>query len=507
MKNDTKGGITLVSMCALLIFVSAFAPLLVTGEEGMFGEHVMIDYHPMPEALEALISDDVVRVNETGDEITFEPVGAEPRVGVVIYAGALVDQRSYAPTARRIAEEGYFVATIEIPVRFGVPIPRPVLVGNVIEAYPHIEFWSVGGHSLGGVTSGMYFNGGDAEGLFFWASYPSGDLSDLEGEFMSIYGDRDGLIEVDVIEDSKEDLPDHAEFVLIEGGNHAQFGYYGPQDGDLDANITREEQQDQIVDATLRHLERIGKNLLTVDVDGEGEVDPGVGEHLVWRNEEVILTATSHQGWEFSHWSGDIQGSEHEVVVVMEQDMEVTANFREIEQSIMELPLEADPASGGWNLVSFNLDVGDTEPESILHHPEHGIEGSYDRVMYYDAEMGVWSSHVPGRDEHFNNLGYWDRTMGVWVRVTEDTVLTVEGKEPGETDMTLYPGWNLVGIPSSTSGNHHVPYEVTIVGHFDASQEHNIAYTHEVDTFVFHPGRGYWLYLDAQEPAIWTLVY
>ena len=31
----------------------------------------------------------------------------------------------------------------------------------------------------------------------------------------------------------------------IQGGNHAQFGNYGPQKGDLPATITAEEQQEQ----------------------------------------------------------------------------------------------------------------------------------------------------------------------------------------------------------------------------------------------------------------------
>ena len=37
--------------------------------------------------------------------------------------------------------------------------------------------------------------------------------------------------------------------VEIEGGNHAQFGNYGPQKGDLPATISAEEQQAQAVEA------------------------------------------------------------------------------------------------------------------------------------------------------------------------------------------------------------------------------------------------------------------
>jgi hypothetical protein len=43
--------------------------------------------------------------------------------------------------------------------------------------------------------------------------------------------------------------------VVIEGGNHAQFGNYGKQKGDPDATISREEQQDKAVEAIKEFLE------------------------------------------------------------------------------------------------------------------------------------------------------------------------------------------------------------------------------------------------------------
>ena len=47
-----------------------------------------------------------------------------------------------------------------------------------------------------------------------------------------------------------EDEIDYTENVVeIEGGNHAQFGNYGPQKGDLPAAISAAEQQAQAVEA------------------------------------------------------------------------------------------------------------------------------------------------------------------------------------------------------------------------------------------------------------------
>jgi hypothetical protein len=44
-------------------------------------------------------------------------------------------------------------------------------------------------------------------------------------------------------------------WVEIVGGNHAQFGWYGDQQGDNPATISREEQQAQTVAATVALLE------------------------------------------------------------------------------------------------------------------------------------------------------------------------------------------------------------------------------------------------------------
>jgi len=37
------------------------------------------------------------------------------------------------------------------------------------------------------------------------------------------------------------------QWVAIDGGDHAQFGWYGPQDGDQPATISREAQQAQVL--------------------------------------------------------------------------------------------------------------------------------------------------------------------------------------------------------------------------------------------------------------------
>ncbi len=246
---------------------------------------------------------------------------------------------------------------------------------------------------------------------------------------------------------------------------------------------------------------------LTINVEGEGTTDPVEGVHYYDYEEEVNVTAYPAVGWVFSHWSGDVESTEDQISVVMDENKTITAHFVEVLIPTMDIHLYAGGQAGGWNLVSFYLELDDTSLISILEHDDLGISGLYDRLMYYDASTGEWKTYVPDRPDHYNNLDQWDHTMGIWIRVTVDCTLTVQGETPVTTDITLYPGWNMVGLPSSESGNHGLPIEVTKLGYFESSEEYNIVYTDVVTTFIFHPGQGYWVYNSANEPVIWNVEY
>jgi hypothetical protein len=42
---------------------------------------------------------------------------------------------------------------------------------------------------------------------------------------------------------------------------------------------------------------------------------------------EVTMTATPDSGWIFSHWTGDVTGTENPITITMTSDMEVVAHF------------------------------------------------------------------------------------------------------------------------------------------------------------------------------------
>ncbi|MFO7792017.1 MAG: hypothetical protein R6W73_03430 [Candidatus Saliniplasma sp.] len=245
---------------------------------------------------------------------------------------------------------------------------------------------------------------------------------------------------------------------------------------------------------------------LSINIEGEGDVikDPDLEKYE--EGTEVTLTVDSDEQWYFSEWVGDYESEDEEIMIEMNEDKGITAVFKEYYKT-MDIDLSEDADADGWNFVSVNLNPDDTNLESILESENYGISGSYDRVMYYDAKVGEWLSYIPGRPEHFNNLETWDHTMGVWIQMNADDTLTIEGTEPTSTDITLQPGWNMVGLPSSTTGNHDIPAEVSHIGYFDASVDNNLAYDHDPANFTFSPSQGYWIYNGSNQTVTWTIEY
>jgi pimeloyl-ACP methyl ester carboxylesterase len=210
----------------------------------------------MPETLAAMETDSAVRV-ETDPWLTFWPQDRAPASGVIIYPGGRVDPRSYAPTARALAEKGYLAVITPMPLNLAVFDSDAA--ADVVAAYPEIETWIVGGHSLGGTMAAGYAeaNTDVVDGLMLWASYPADNTLATQNKLavLSIYATNDGLSTTEDIEASHANLPVDTRWVEIAGGNHAQFGWYGEQPGDGQATISRLEQQEQIMTATAELLE------------------------------------------------------------------------------------------------------------------------------------------------------------------------------------------------------------------------------------------------------------
>jgi len=187
--------------------------------------------------------------------------GDEEKPLVVFYPGALVDAESYSLWAAGLAEKGYPVAIVKMPFNMAV------LAGNraeeVLKEIPHSSY-VIGGHSLGGVMASRFAanqlteNDNELKGVFFFASYPDekGSLADQSIAVLSLSGSQDQVVNQENWQAARSLLPETTTFETIEGGNHAGFGSYGEQKGDLSSEINdQQEQLQQILIEWLNELD------------------------------------------------------------------------------------------------------------------------------------------------------------------------------------------------------------------------------------------------------------
>lgn len=239
------------------ILIGVVALLLISA--GGFLVWATTPAQPEAQALESLRSDEIIRFERINNWLVFSPVDNASTTGLIFYPGGRVDYRAYASHAREIAAGGFTVVVVPMPLNLAVlGINR---ADEVIKALPEIERWAIGGHSLGGAMAAEFFkaNPTQVDGLVLWASYPASntDLSSSSRSVLSVFASNDGLATLEDIADSRGRLPANTTFVEITGGNHAGFGWYGDQNGDGVATLSKGEQQDQIVQATVAFLQNL----------------------------------------------------------------------------------------------------------------------------------------------------------------------------------------------------------------------------------------------------------
>jgi len=213
---------------------------------------------PLPEAIEALESNNLVEITQD-PWLTFSPVKDSSSIGLIFYTGGRVDPRAYAPLLRAIASEGYLVVVPEMPINMAGFYPN--VADKIISYHPEIELWVISGHSVGGTMAAQYTdkNPDIIKALAIWASYPANwsDISDNEIPVLSIYGSREVTVTDTSVSERAHLLPEDTQYVRIEGGDHHQFGSYLIDPEDRLATISRESQQQQIIEATLDLLSRV----------------------------------------------------------------------------------------------------------------------------------------------------------------------------------------------------------------------------------------------------------
>lgn len=202
-----------------------------------------------------LQSNSSIQVDNTCDAIAFTPKKGFQKI-FIFYPGAMVAADAYAPLCRKIAENGFKSIIIKMPWRLpSCGYTKPKELGSFRDS---TKQYILAGHSKGGMMAAqfVYENPTLIDKLILMGTtHPRDfDLSKSTVPVMKIYGSNDGVADKKSTELNKPKLPPTTKYVLIKGGNHSQFGYYGSQLGDDEASISREEQQEIILNSILSFI-------------------------------------------------------------------------------------------------------------------------------------------------------------------------------------------------------------------------------------------------------------
>ena len=203
---------------------------------GGFFWYVSDYYRAEDVALEVLSAGDNIEVR---DDLAILSPSYPTDTAVIFYPGAKVEAIAYLPLLDQLRQTGLTCILVERP--FDLAIFDVNAAEDVMAQFPDIQHWYIAGHSMGGAMASQFASEhpDEVDGLILLGAYLYGDYP--PEDTLTIYGS---------LNQSVEDKIDYTENVVeIEGGNHAQFGNYGPQKGDLPATISAEEQQALTVEA------------------------------------------------------------------------------------------------------------------------------------------------------------------------------------------------------------------------------------------------------------------
>jgi hypothetical protein len=203
------------------------------------------DYYKADDVALALMESDTIEIVQ--DDYIILSSTTPYDTALIFYPGAKVEYIAYLPILEKIQKQCE-ISCIVVKMPFNMAIFDSKAADRIINQFPDIKNWYIGGHSMGGAMASDYAskNQEKIKGLFLLGAYIYGDYPAKNA--LTVYG---------TLNESVGDKVNYTEnIVIIEGGNHAQFGNYGEQKGDPDAIISREAQQDIAVEAIKDFLAR-----------------------------------------------------------------------------------------------------------------------------------------------------------------------------------------------------------------------------------------------------------
>ncbi|ARN74155.1 hypothetical protein BST96_08495 [Oceanicoccus sagamiensis] len=223
----------------------------------LFGDWAL-KFRAHPQVQSALISDQAIQVNNA-PWISFYPHSTTADTALVLYPGALTDPKAYAPIMRQISEQGFVTIIAPMPSNMAILAPTELL--DIKAAHPQIKVWALAGHSIGGGAALLLLKQHpDAiDGLMMWDSYTfSGSpATHLTLPITTLYGtSHHNPKRPQKFADAKVFMPEHVNYIAIEGGDHFQFGHFNQEDIKAvnTATISYQQQQQQIIEQSVIFL-------------------------------------------------------------------------------------------------------------------------------------------------------------------------------------------------------------------------------------------------------------
>ena len=223
-----------------IILITILSLILVF--TGTFFIYVSDYYRSDGVAVAAMKGEPSLRVQ--GNLTILEPA-APSETALIFYPGAKVENTAYLPILEKI-KQSCGITCILVKMPFNMAVFDVNAADKVIEQFPQIKNWYIGGHSMGGAMASDYASKHQdkVKGLILMGAYLYGDYPAENA--LTVYGTLNTSV--------AEKINYTANVVAIKGGNHAQFGNYGKQKGDPDAAISSEEQQNSTVQAIKEFL-------------------------------------------------------------------------------------------------------------------------------------------------------------------------------------------------------------------------------------------------------------
>lgn len=238
-KMDQPGGKRAGLWISLVLLVFIAAACFWYVNDYYHAEEYVNTYLRSTETVKVTMEEDVVFLDGSGTEHA-----------LIFYPGAKVEYTAYVPLFFRLAEQGIDCFLVKMPGNLAILGMNKA--EEILEEYSY-ENWYLSGHSLGGAMAANFAadHAEELKGLVLLAAYPTTSLKESGLSVLSIYGSEDGVLNWKSLESGRGWMPADYTEVYLEGGNHAWFGYYGEQEGDGTAFITKENQQEKTVDVIL----------------------------------------------------------------------------------------------------------------------------------------------------------------------------------------------------------------------------------------------------------------